>query len=104
MRHIKNLFIISILISLCSCQSQKQGSILQKYIQEPIQEIQINPVPHPFHMMMPYAVWINGERVQMPRKDIILIAKELNLSLDPPDNTAELHNGAGWQKPLVRLN
>jgi hypothetical protein len=55
-------------------------------------------------MMMPYAVWINGERVQMPRKDIILIAKELNLSLDPPDNTAELHNGAGWQKPLVRLN
>jgi hypothetical protein len=78
-----------------------QKSLLDSYIQEPIREIQINPVPYPFHLTMPYVIWVNGERLDIPKKEIILIAKEFNLSLDPPKNTALLHNGAGWQDKLA---
>lgn len=94
------------LFSLLSigCQTtKKQKNLLSNYTQEPIHEIQINPVPHPFHMMTPYVVWVNGERLDIPKKDVVLIAEEFNLSLEPPEDTAELHNGSGWQKPLVRV-
>ena len=100
----KSILIISLIALLFGCNTNKKISLLQKYAKEPIQEIQINPVPHPFHMMMPYVIWVNGKKLEIPRKDIIIIAEQFNLCLDPPENTADLHNGFGWQKPLVRLD
>jgi len=101
----KHMIISLFSLLAIGCQKTKvQKSLLDSYIQEPIREIQINPIPYPFHMMTPYAIWVNGERLDIPKKEIISIAKELNLSLEPPEDTASLHNGDGWQKPLVRLN
>lgn len=91
---------------LIGCQSSKteNKSALESYIDEPIHEIQINPTPHPFHITHPYAIWVNGKKLKIPNRDIILIAKELNLSLEPPKDTVSLHNGDGWQRPLIRTN
>ena len=102
----KHILISLLSLFLIGCQSPKMQtkSILGSYINEPIHEIQINPVPHPFHLSHPYAIWVNGKRLKIPNKDIVLIAQEFNLSLDPPKSTASLHNGDGWQRPLVRAN
>lgn len=98
----KHMIISLFSLLTIGCQTTKvQKSLLDSYIQEPIREIQINPVPYPFHLTMPYVIWVNGERLDIPKKEIILIAKEFNLSLDPPKNTALLHNGAGWQDKLA---
>tara|TARA_B100000035_G_scaffold91129_1_gene76905 strand:- start:2705 stop:3013 length:309 start_codon:yes stop_codon:yes gene_type:complete len=100
----KNIIILSISVLFYGCNATKSNnSTISKYIQEPINEIQINPAPHPFHITHPYVIWVNGERLPMSKQDIILVAKEFNLSLDPPKDTAELHNGSGWLRPLVRL-
>lgn len=102
----KHITISLFSLFLIGCQSSKvrTESTLDSYIDEPIHEIQINPVPHPFHLTHPYAIWVNGKRLKIPNKDIVLIAKEFNLSLDPPKSTTSLHNGDGWQRPLVRVN
>lgn len=100
----KHILIILFSFFFIGCQSKKiNKSLLNSYIDEPIHEIQINPVPHPFHYMQPYVIWVNGKKLHIPRKDIISIAEDFNLSLEPPEDTAELHNGFGWQRPLVRL-
>ena len=102
---IKTITILTISIILYGCNSTKSNNnVINKYIQEPINEIQINPAPHPFHMTHPYVIWVNGERLPMSKQDIILVAKEFNLSLEPPEDTAELHNGEGWLRPLARFN
>lgn len=101
----KTIIILTISISFFGCATTKnKKSIINQYVKEPIHEIQINPVPQPFNMMHPYVIWVNGERLDIPKKDIILIAEEFNLSLEPPQNTAELHSGNGWLSPLVRMN
>jgi hypothetical protein len=99
----KKLLILLISIAFYGCNVTKsKNNTISKYIQGPINEIQINPVPQPFHMTHPYVIWVNGERLPMSRQDIILVANEFNLSLEPPEDTAELHNGDGWQN-LVRF-
>ena len=101
----KNIIILSISLIFYGCNATKSNyNTISKYIQEPINEIQINPAPHPFHMTHPYVIWVNGERLPMSKQDIILVAKEFNLSLEPPEDTAELHNGEGWLRPLARYN
>lgn len=69
-------------------------------------EIQINPLPHPFNLdgRMPYAVWVNGERMRLNSEETRNLAKALNLKFEQPKDTAEIHNGAGWQYPLVLKN
>jgi hypothetical protein len=102
---IKTITILTISISFCGCTAiKKKKSIINQYIKEPIHEIQINPAPYPFHMIHPYVIWVNGERLVISKKDVILIAEEFNLSLKPPKNTAELHSGNGWLSPLVRMD
>ena len=65
-------------------------------------EIQINPLPHPFNLNgnMPYAVWINGERLALNMHETQALAKTLNLKFKQPEDTAEIHNGDGWIRPL----
>ena len=65
-------------------------------------EIQINPLPHPFNVNgnMPYAVWFNGEKLNLNAHEIRVLAKSLNLRFKQPANTAQIHNGEGWLYPL----
>lgn len=65
-------------------------------------EIQINPLPHPFNLNgnMPYAVWLNGEKLNLSSQEVRSLALSLNLKFKQPANTAQIHNGEGWLYPL----
>ena len=65
-------------------------------------EIQINPIPHPFNLngSRPYAVWVNGKRLPLSSHEIRALAQSLNLKFEQPKDTAQIHNGEGWQRPL----
>lgn len=67
-----------------------------------VAEVQINPIPHPFNLngSIPYAVWVNGERLPLNSIEIRALAKSLNLNFEQPKNTAKIHNGEGWLFPL----
>lgn len=65
-------------------------------------EVQINPIPHPFNVNgnIPYVVWVNGERLPLNSIEIRALAQSLNLKFEQPKDTAEIHSGAGWTRPL----
>ena len=68
--------------------------------------IQVNKLPFPFNLdgTMPYQVWVDGERVPINSKQANTIIDALDLAKGPkfiqPEDTAEIHSGAGWQFPL----
>lgn len=117
-----------ILFAFCSCQHKSQNVELFDFnIPAPppppnilppsappnfkpnileLAEIQINPLPHPFNLdgNMPYAVWLNGERLPLNNIQVRELAQSLNLKFEQPKDTAEIHSGAGWQYPLVLKN
>ena len=72
--------------------------------------IQVNKLPFPFNLdgSMPYQVWVDGERLPLngDQADRIVDALELAKGKDfiQPENTAEIHAGAGWQFPLPPQN
>jgi hypothetical protein len=65
-------------------------------------EIQVNSIPHPFNLngTRPYAVWVNGKRLQLSPHQTNLLTQSLNIRFSQPKDTAEIHNGSGWQRPL----
>ena len=69
---------------------------------ESILNIQVNPIPHPFNLngTMPYAIWVNGERLPMSPELSTSVANALNLNFTQPKDTANIHNGEGWLFPL----
>lgn len=69
-------------------------------------EIQINPLPHPFNVNgnIPYAVWVNGKRLNLTSVEIKAVARSLNLEFEQPINTAQIHAGEGWIFPLSLKN
>jgi len=88
------------ILFLIGC-AQKSSTTYNKYADTPFKEIQINPIPHPLNLngLIPYAVWIDGERARLNPGEI----RKLALSLDLPLNvrgTPEMHAGAGWHQPL----
>ena len=78
----------------------KQEKESQKQINFDDFQIQINSVPHPFNISGSYVVWVNKKRVKLGRSQVNFLAKTLNLSLERPKDTAELHNGNGWIRPF----
>ncbi len=66
-----------------------------------VKEIQVNRLPHPFNLNgnTPYAVWVDGKRLQLSRNEVKSLAVALNLKFTQPEDTAEIHNGEGWLYP-----
>lgn len=66
-------------------------------------EIQINPIPHPFSVNgeVPFAIWVDGKRLQLSNSEIKQLTKSLNIKYQAPNNTAEIHQGKGWLYPLI---
>jgi len=68
--------------------------------------IQVNKLPFPFNLdgTMPYQVWVDGEPLQLKSEQADQIIDALGLARGDdfiqPENTAEIHSGAGWQFPL----
>ena len=66
-----------------------------------ISEIQINPVPHPFRLMIgEYAVWINRKKVHLNNDQLKNLMATFNLPEEKPKDTAQIHMGKGWLRPF----
>lgn len=65
-------------------------------------DVQINRIPHPFNLngSRPYAIWVDGKRLHLNSTETRALANSLNLKFTQPKDTAEIHNGDGWQRPL----
>ena len=66
------------------------------------QKIQINPLPHPLSVNgeIPFAIWVDGECLELSNRQIIDLTKSLNIKYQRPKDTAEIHNGKGWLRPF----
>lgn len=65
--------------------------------------VQVNSLPHPFNLdgRMPYQVWVNGERLPLNGDKAKQIVSLLDLGpFEQPEDTAEIHSGAGWMRPF----
>ena len=65
--------------------------------------IQVNSLPHPFNLngTLPYQVWVDGERLPLRGEKVDKIIELLDLGeFKQPEDTAEIHNGEGWLRPL----
>tara|TARA_R100001594_G_C4009999_1_gene256718 strand:+ start:370 stop:729 length:360 start_codon:yes stop_codon:yes gene_type:complete len=96
----KYLYIV-VLVGLVGCvQKSAPIAIVPPFGES--SEVQINPLPHPFNLNgeMPYAVWVNGKKLPLSRKQTHALAKSLNLDFIQPANTEAIHNGEGWLEPL----
>ena len=57
--------------------------------------IEINSVPPPFDIdgRHPYVVWVNGERVNMPKKDIIALVNKIGKENIKRADSKDIHRG-----------
>jgi len=63
--------------------------------QKEIPFIEINSVPPPFDIdgRHPYVVWVNGERVNMPKKDIIALVNKIGEENIKRADSKDIHRG-----------
>jgi hypothetical protein len=89
------LIIISILLSGCLTQTRPPLSLNSKEVL-----MEVNSVPHPFSLAgsYPYALWVNGERFNVPAHYLNAIISEIGV-----DNIPEIKRGEdihkGWIYP-----
>jgi hypothetical protein len=105
----KVLSILSAVMCLCmGCRTQ-EGAVAPilppPVLAEAIlqgKEVQINHLPHPLNVKgtLPFAVWVDGERVPLNTIELQAIGQTLNIDFNPPPDTPEIHNGAGWVYPF----
>ena len=93
------------LYSLCICFSFLLFGCLSKKearkAPELNQLIEVNRLPHPFNVngTLPYAVWVDGERLPLNSAEAQKIVDSLNLEFKQPKDTAKIHSGEGWLYP-----
>lgn len=116
----QNSLCLIFVVLFCGCESQKIEK--RQFIPPPppkikpptpppsfipsikrLAEIQINPIPHPFSINgeVPFVIWVDGKRSQLSNSEIKQLTKSLNIKYQAPNNTAEIHQGKGWQYPLT---
>ena len=107
--NILNIIIILFLFG-CNSSKQKQTTKVTPVPVDPtslgvdlskVKDLQVNRIPHPFNLdgRIPFAVWADGKKLNLQPKQTIELAKYLGIQFEQPANTAEIHNGEGWQYP-----
>lgn len=105
------ILLLTLLISSCAdkkiatLNTEKKitsRSIINLAPPEEFSSMQINRIPHPFNLNgeNPYAVWVDGKRLSLDRNQVKNLAQSLNLKFKQPEDTAQIHQGAGWLFPL----
>ena len=71
-----------------------------KYIPQ-FENIQVNTIPHPFNIngRMPFAVWVDGQKLPINSKESKAIVQALDIKFKQPKDTAQIHRGEGWLYP-----
>lgn len=70
----------------------------------PLSLMQVNRLPHPFNVngSVPYAVWVDGKRLNLNPQQTKELTSFLNLKFEQPPNTAAIHAGEGWLFPIPK--
>ena len=105
----KVLGILSAVMCLCMGCRTKQN-VVAPILPPPVlaeailqgKEVQINRLPHPLNVggVLPFAVWVDGERIPLDSNELKAVGQTFNIDFDPPPDSAEIHNGAGWVYPF----
>jgi len=82
MAHLVKISVLFVLIFSGCSQSQTQV-------------IEINSVPPPFDVngLMPYVVWANGRRVDMPKKDVMVLVSKIGKENIKIAKGTDIHRG-----------
>jgi len=105
----KVLSILSAVMCICmGCRTQE--SVVHPTLPPPVlaeailqgKEVQINHLPHPLNVggVLPFAVWVDGEKIPLNHKELKAVGQTFNIDFEPPADSAEIHNGAGWVYPF----
>jgi hypothetical protein len=94
----KFILTLSCLITI-SCSQQRNASYSPYSDREAIVLIEINSVPPPFDINSknPYAVWINGKKVDPPIEYIEALVHKVGEENIPKINKKDIHKG--WLHP-----
>ena len=57
--------------------------------------IEVNSIPFPFNVngTQPYVVWVNGHRVEMPKKDIMALVDKIGKDNIKGADPSDIHRG-----------
>lgn len=63
--------------------------------------IQVNRIPHPFNLNgnLPFQVWVDGQHMPLDSKEVQGVIEVLDIEFTQPEDTEEIHSGAGWIFP-----
>lgn len=84
----------------CVAKQDSQVAEYNTYVDALSRQIQINPIPHPLNLggVIPYVVWVDGQRMPLKPGRVRKLAVSLGLPLNVR-GTPEMHAGAGWLEP-----
>ncbi len=90
MYFIKFIFLL-LFLTLWGCRDERSPSV-----------IEINTVPPPFDIngRYPYVVWVNGERVDMSRGDVLALVKKIGKENIKMAESSNIHKG--WLYSYLR--
>jgi hypothetical protein len=93
------IFVLPLFLFLLSCAKNSNPQPLIINIPDYPVAVEINSVPPPFDMngYYPYVVWMNGKRVNLPRKDLLLLVDKVGKENIPVANDKDIHRG--WLFP-----
>tara|TARA_Y100000589_G_C27093479_1_gene604944 strand:- start:763 stop:1113 length:351 start_codon:yes stop_codon:yes gene_type:complete len=100
--------ILALLFIISGCAEKKVTTHQLVNLTPPtiVSSMQINRLPHPFNLNgeNPYAVWVDGKKLNLDKNQVKDLARSLNLKFEQPEDTAQIHNGEGWLFPIQNLN
>ncbi len=92
-------FIFTFCFFIFSCSSREVEKVIVVNIPEYPVAIEINSIPPPFNLNghNPYVVWMNGKRITLPKKDLLLLVDKVGKKNIPIANHDDIHRG--WLFP-----
>ena len=94
-------YLVLIFLFLCpSCVENKKRSHYDssRFVEKkllPQTLIEINSIPHPFNVngIHPYVVWVNGQRVDLPRDEVLSLINKIGAENIKPPSNKDIHLG-----------
>ena len=99
-----NIINTIIILFLFGCNSNKQEQTKNNLFVPnllKVKELQVNRLPHPFNLngSLPFAVWADGEKLNLSSSQTKELANYLGIKFEQPADTKEIHSGEGWLYP-----
>tara|TARA_B100002019_G_scaffold287061_1_gene298474 strand:- start:430 stop:762 length:333 start_codon:yes stop_codon:yes gene_type:complete len=98
------IFLFAVCLFFISCRSKSTPEVI--IIDPPNHPVavEINSVPPPFDMngYYPYVVWVNGKRINLPKKDLLMFVDKFGKDNIPKVTAKDIHQG--WLYPYFAEN